>query len=620
MATYRWVGSGNTGSTSANIFNWNNASNWRKFVTSGTLKYFAGTTVCPGNGDVVVFGNDFSFAGITNMEYTKSPCLFGGFVGSAAGGTWAGAAAPYGATLTSSLLAFKVDPIITDEEYGNGNYNFTYGRAGGSDNIFTDMPIGGGLTGNISCLRNLEWIQQNYPNMGVSVSITGGDYVFTVPAGFTSTWNNLTLKVRDSITINNFGIWARTGTIGIDFVTSYKQLVGGTGSTGAVSVNTTCNIKSMRDVNISGGAFLDLYVNGIRDHGPGVNGGDPAYYPKAPLVNITNLYANTIYVPLSSLTTIGETVRFKKLSARELRITGYEIPQPLLRGPRKLIVNGSGSVTQVNAVLYPGNSANTNNEKSEISVALPFFDPRLYENGSEIEESIKPLQNAYDWAHLSMAHQRYGLVGAPGDTGPTTQYWHDAQTIFGESSVVAYGQNPYTQELIIGQADGVTSVDIDTIVIAKDSWFNRDYEIPVLKFEGSANVNSVYLGNYSIFDCNDSTNTVNIGELKLSQCCLVSLDRSENNFQFGIRSSSGTTGGIMAMNETEMDLYGGHEYSNEYQISGRGIPTGKLSFPSSDEAGGIRLFNVNTKKAGAIQVTETTVAEIAQVSGTNKKG
>jgi hypothetical protein len=615
MATYRWVGSGTTASTSPEIFNWNNASNWRKLVTSGTVKYFAGTTVCPGNADAVIFGNAFSFSGITNMEYTKSPCLFGGFVGNAAGGTWPNAATPYGTTLASSLVSFTVDENASNEEYGNGLYNFTYGRAGGSDNVFTEMPIGGGLTGTISCLKNLQWIQRNYPSMGVSVSTsTGGDYVFTVPAGYTSAWDNLTLKVRDSIGIKNFGIWARTGNIGLNFVPSYKPLAS---ATGPVAINTYMSIYTMRDTNISGGAFKNMFISGVRDHGP--LDGSTAEYPKAPPVHISNLYADKISIS-SENTVVSESVRFKELTTLSLRGTGYVLPQPLTRGPRKLIMNGSGSITQVNAVLYPGNTANTNSERSRIIFTLPHFNPIATEKASEVEDSnTAPKQSPYDWAHLNLAHQRYGAITSPGDTGETEQYWHDAETLFGESSVVAYGQNPYTQELIIGQADGLTSVDIDTISVSKGVYSYRDFEIPVLKFEGNANVNTVYLGNYSIMDCKDSTSTVNIGEIKLGEACLLSLNRCENNFQIGIRSSSGTTGGIMAMNDFEQYQYNGAVTTDEYPPVG-GIPTGHIALPSYENAGDIKLFNVNTKKGGAIQITEQTIAEVPPPSSTNKKG
>lgn len=605
MATYRWVGSGTTASTSPEIFNWNNASNWRKLVISGTSKYFTGTTVCPGNADAVIFGNGYNFSGITNIEYTKSPCLFGGFVGNAAGGTWPNAATPYGTTLTSSLIQFTVDGNAINEEYGNGLYNFTYGRAGPSDNVFTEMPIGGGLTGTISCLKNLQWIQRNYPSMGVSVSTsTGGDYVFTVPAGYTSAWDNLTLKVRDNILINNFGIWARTGNIGLNFVTSYKALAS---ATGPVAVNTEASIHTMRDTNISGGAFKNMWIFGVRDHGP--LDGSTAEYPKAPSVQISNLYVDKTYIS-SENTIVSESVRFKELYPIPLRGTGYVLPQPLMRGPRKLIMNGSGSITQVNAVLYPGNTANTNSERSRIYFVLPYFNRMATEKGSEVDDSnTAPEQSAYDWAHLSIAHQRYGAISSPGDTGETEQYWHDAETLFGESSVVAYGQKPYTQELIIGQADGLTSVDIDTIIVSKDGWSYRDFEIPVLKFEGNANVNTIYLGNYSIMDCKDSTSTVNIGEIKLAEACLLSLNHGENNFQIGIRSSSGTTGGIMAMNDFEIFEYNGQVTTNEYPPAG-GMPTGHIALPSYENAGDIKLFNVNTKKGGAIQITDQTIAEV----------
>lgn len=119
-----------------------------------------------------------------------------------------------------------------------------------------------------------------------------------------------------------------------------------------------------------------------------------------------------------------------------------------------------------------------------------------------------------------------------------------------------------------------------------------------------------------MLECEGSKGTVNIGQLKLGTLSLLNLRGSENNFNFGIRGSNGVTGGIMAMSSEEINDYGGHNPT--LQIGP--MPMGKIVFPDADSAGDIRLFNVNTKKSGALQVTESTVAEIAQVSGTNKKG
>jgi hypothetical protein len=614
MATYRWVGSGTTASTSPEIFNWNNASNWRLLVTNGTNKYFIGTTGCPGGNDTVIFGSAYAIAGMTNVEYTKSPCLFGGFVGSAAGGTWAGAAAPYGTTFTSGLQDFYLDNDNIDIAYGNFNLPFTYGRSNSQIALsFTEMPLGGGLSGNISCLNNLLWVANNYPSMGfgVSISATAGTYTFTVPAGYTSSWDNLTIKVKDKIKIYNHGMWKLTGPVNLKVVPTYTPITYSS-ATGPIFVPTTVDAIYGKDFTLSGGAFKNMDFASVMK----VDVSD--LIPSLPTLTLTGtIHAEKITIPTKGVKVLDTDVRFKLLNCQPRHsrsdYLGGGTTEVALNNPDRTFIYGSGSVAQVNNVIYPGNTANTSNEQSTVYFTLYAIDSV---GVTGIAGSVLGKASARDWALLSEAHENYHMSLYSGGTTESEQYF-DALPM-GSSPVVAYGQNPYTQELILGMAGVTATTDIGRVAIHKivERGQEHDYQIPVLKFAGPTNVNTVYIGSYAMMACKDSSASVNIGEVKLGCSSLLDLRGCDNNFNFGLRSSGGTTGGIMAMNEEERIAYKGDQPNAEIG----GMPMGKIVFPGADSAGDIRLFNVNTKKSGGLQVTETTVAEVAQVSGTNKKG
>jgi hypothetical protein len=641
MAIYRWVGSGTTASTSPNIFSWNNTANWREFKTyaNGAVKVFMPTANIPGNGDEVYFGYSPTFAGITNIEKTYSPCLYGGFSGNAASGIWVNELGngTTGTTLTSSLLNLYFD-------FGNGVGNcygatYAYGDMAYSfaGTMRTHIPFGGGITSNLSCIDNILFIANNYPNMGAAItsSATAGT-VLTVPSGYQSSWDKLNLKVSNLALINGVGSYINTGSystsknlaakVDVNFVTSYSSLT--TSATGPVHVKTVGNFMAFHDMILSGGAFSKIDCFSQRN--PGFMIGtvtDPMEFPKYPKINLSNMYVGNLVVPQSGNVRIGEDVRFIKLnvlprsSINYFDATSPSTPNTTTISQNKCEVFGSGSVTQVNAVLYPGNSANTNNELSSINFLIPNIS---YTSGIANVEQAQiagrlPMPGVMDWASLSTAHQYWNMSSTNGMTTESRKYFNDIENNVGTFYLTGVGQKPYTFELVIGNPSGTTTSDVSVISVAKELTpsTEHDYQVPVLKFAGSANVNSIYLGNYSMMECAGGIGKVNIGELKLGGFALLNLDGCDDRFAFGVRSSGGTTGGIMSMNPTEQSAYFGRG-SLTSEIGD--APMGRIVYPSSDEAGDIKLFNVNTKKSGAIQVTESTIAEIAQISGTNRKG
>jgi hypothetical protein len=615
MAIYRWVGSGNTGSTSANIFNWNHAPNWRKVIYFGPNKYFSGTTSCPGNGDFVVFGMPIDgnlFAGITGIEKTKSPCLFGGFVGSAAGGTWAGAATPYGTTLTSSILSLELDGV----QIGGGlSASLPFGYNDSAYGL-KNLPFGGGITSNNGLLTtNLSWIEQNYPNMGVTQEYTPeGGVTAGLPSGYNSSWDNLTLKVKNYATIKNMGTSNYSGVIDLNFITSYSQL----GTAGNV-VNTTLNVTSQKNVIIKGGAFKTLNARNIIDE---LNSGGP-YVPD---VYLDNLYAESLDLPVHGAVSINSGVRFINLTCWPKTIGTNGLASDgigaYLANSNTISLYGSGSVSQVNSIIYPGNTANTNSLTSTVTFYLfngsPFGtsgadDFFFRTNGMSM---VNPSEA--EWAQISTAFERYNEIAITGGLNDSQIYFSGIANILGESSAQNYGRLPYSHTLEIGPGvDGTTSCDIGRLVVYKNVQGQNqhvDYSIPVVELRGPANINEIIQGNYSYVSCETAEAKINIGEARLGSASTFNLQGSEDYVSVGVRGATGVTGGFIGAGDND-PYYNITKPLKEVDMNS--TPMGKIVMPSD---GTIRLFNVNTKKGGAIQVAESTIAEIAQVSGTNKKG
>jgi hypothetical protein len=615
MAIYRWIGSGNTGSTSANIFSWNNTGNWRKRVQITPSRYiWAYTNNVPSGGDDVYFGYiDAALPGVSGatayggLEKTKSPCLFGGFAGNIAGGTWSGGVSGgYGTTFASVLSSLQVynnsltDGLL-DIQYGENEYGLQ------------NMPLGGGLSSGTAYLDNLEWVARNYPNMGVTVSNSPLGFTASVNASYDSTWDALTIKCY-STGIVNYGLSAYPGNISLNYVTSYRTL----GTSGGLVAENTLSIASSKDVSISGGAFRSIISKKFLD----VPSSVARFYPQ---FTFSNMSVEDIKLNGWGKNLINNDVKFIDMTIDNEETAQYVyanqvLPESRVTTPPITHVLGSGSVTTVNSVIYPGNTANTNSRKSKISFERN-YKPQ-YETSNPGGSASYITRSVEHWNTLSLAHEQ---LNSPNQASGSLPYFLDIEQSIGAfiKGLTAGGLSitdpvsgsiiePYTTQLLLGEVQGVTSVDVGQVII-KNNTVSSDSRVCMLKMEGQVNVNEVYLGNYTMMKCVDrgasaTGSKIQIGELRLAPLATLNLDRSRDYYYFGVRNSSGVCGGIMASQPGDFV----DEGSNLAQ------PVGRIVFP---QYGSIRLFNVNTGKGGSIQIPVAgDVADIAQVSGVNKKG
>jgi hypothetical protein len=606
MGIYRWIGSGNTGSTSANIFNWNQPGNWEvaTYIGPGASAgwQFRGTTACPGINDEALFGNLPNGGYITinpNISMTKvrSPCLFGGFVGNAGGGTWTNASSGQvsGTTYTSSLLRFTVNytnnyayitsPTTTSEGYTAyaGSYNDCAYEFVGA------LPLGGGISGNAQCFENLKWLQTNYPNMGVAADLTGGSYYFTIPASYASTWDNLNIKTS----VVNITSQGNSGSspINLNFVTAYSPLSGvcGSGFTGINSpvVLSSMDITTSSNLYLSGGAFKSIGIYPAIKRSPS----DP--YGRFPDITIDNMFVETLTVPEVCDVTIGSAVRFINLNTTPIVLPYWSdggnnnIYNTYNKGgnnPRIIRVYGSGSVTQVNAVLYPGNSANTSSLKSTIRFGS--YNSLNYQGvPGGVTLSNASLVNSYQWSVNSAALQNY-FGGGPG-------YFYRTQLVPNEFDSAQYwGQEFGTLKMMLG-TPGVTN-DVEIVDVQSAGLCTK-----IVHILGPININELNVGKGSYVKFDYHTGIANIGLVNLHPMSTLNLQNPYNDasvINFGIRTTSGVCGGI------QLD-------PNFANTVGNNSSKGTICLEAGE-----RLFNVNTLKAGAIQVPgvgETTYFDIA---------
>lgn len=615
MAIYRWIGSGNTGSTSANIFNWNHAPNWRRRFEVSPSKYiWAYNGIVPGPGDEVYFGysgiNNPGLSGsFTTLEKTKSPCLFGGFVGSAAGGTWSGAGfTAYGTTFSSSLQSFNV----VNNSFTDTTLDLQYGE---NDFGFDNIPIGGGLSSGIDYVSNLEWVAKYYPNMGVSVQLTPLGFTASVNASYDSTWDALTIKTNQ-VGIVNYGFYEDPGDISLNFVTSYISL----GTSGGIAVATSADVFSSKDIELSGGAFR--FIKNLKFLDFKLNGSTvDTYYPQYPRFTLSNTFVEDLRLNGWGTNVIEDSVKFI-----DIDIDNYETAQfvdmlPIagfgltaaghgVNLPSLTQVLGSGSVTAVNAVIYPGNTANTNSRKSKIIFDRNYMP--LYHTSHASATGGVVTKSAEHWNSLSFAHEQQDRDYFVNIENTIGRWMKNKSVSIGNINFTLNGSQiePYTTQLLLGSPAGVTSVDVGQIIV-KNSQPMNDHFVSVLKLDGIVNVNEVYLGNYTMMNTvprNSTTNKIQVGEVRLAPLSTLDLSGSKDYHYFGVRNSSGVCGGIMASQPG--DPVNSEIYPSE--------TTGRIVFPKN---GSIRLFNVNTGKGGSIQIPVAgDVADIAQVSGVNKKG
>lgn len=409
--SFRWVGSGNTGATSMDIFNWNHPGNWeiRKYFGPGLCGgwRYVGTTYCPGPFDRVLIGNprssivgpDDVWVNTQNIALTskvKSPLLFGGFAGTIAGGTWANSGisgSAGGVTYTSALKSFTVFQNIFDAKLHSTESDGT-GPTGAAFRSYNDvlyalqtpLPLGGGITPQDSNRETLEWISRNYPNMGVSVVEVTGGVEYTVPGYTSGSMDNLTLKVYDSAFVTQIGN-AGSSPINLNFVGAYSPLssnnFGATGYTGANApvVKTEFVGMSSRPVTIRGGLFKTLYTyphplvmtdeNGLTGLG-------------LPPVTYKNLTADTISISCMNETVVDSDVNFINLGIFDAvgdHGNGTNPYSPWWPYNRTLItrkndgayVYGSQYITTANLALYPGLTASTTLDSGLISIGSGYL-------------------------------------------------------------------------------------------------------------------------------------------------------------------------------------------------------------------------------------------------------
>jgi len=121
MAILIWQGS--EAAYGVNRFNFNDPNNWRSVLWTGVELYYLSTLTGPGPLDQLYIGRLLNGAGLTAL----SPCLFGGFSGSVAGGSWPGTnTSTTGSTFNSGIVSLHA-------ELQGSLYPFPY--------------FGGGLTG-----------------------------------------------------------------------------------------------------------------------------------------------------------------------------------------------------------------------------------------------------------------------------------------------------------------------------------------------------------------------------------------------------------------------------------------------------------------------------------------
>lgn len=177
MATYFWVGrtTGATSTTQEKVdqYCFNAPGNWLVKTSDNQL---IGTTATPGYLDQFYIGGGLSLFGAVNYPgYTsaKSPCLYGGFSGNVAFGTW---------SHTSTVSTGTTFTTAANNAYlGSFGYPFPW--------------LGGGISGDI-----LRWCAYRD---GVSLAGATAFYTAANSSGFREPSENLKLKVLSTLNLYN---------------------------------------------------------------------------------------------------------------------------------------------------------------------------------------------------------------------------------------------------------------------------------------------------------------------------------------------------------------------------------------------------------------------------------
>ena len=595
---FRWIGSGNTGSTLTSIFSWNTSGNWEVLKNFGSGSSggwrFTGTTFVPGPIDQAIIGNArmalselpaSPLASSYVETQVKSPCLFGGFIGNTAGGTWINAGlcgSASGITYTSALHSFNVYNAVRGQgglyfDGASGAYR-TYNDT--STGLSTPLPFGGGLAPKDSCIDTIEWIERNYPLMGISASVDGsGIMQYSVP-GYTSGWDDLTISAR-YINIVQVGNSASSD-INLKCVANYEPLTGNFAATGytginAPVINSQLSINSPRDITINGGAFRSVAAQPLIRLETGGRG--------FPTFSFDNMSVEGLQVSHLNETIIGSNVNFGIIHINDYTepetgednldgSDGYSIYSAYnkkLNSRKKVKVLGSSKINTLFATHYPGNTSNPNNENFG-AINFNSFSRAAHgvEVGITFPENPRQLQaQFYDTAINAMQD----AVSVEARAYLSQYYPTDGQYIATENIA------PGAALIEIGDP-AVTSQKLETIRC--DNYGTTPIYV---RFVGNTTVDKINLqGINSRLDFWNHSGTVQIGTVNTGNKATIDTRKANignSKVYFGTVSSSGVCGGIQ-----EDSYWNGPNYGGSLLVDG-----------------GSRFFNVATGKRGLLQTS-----------------
>lgn len=608
---FRWVGSGNTGATSINIFNWNHSGNWEilKYTgpgISGGYKY-VGTTWCPGPFDTALFGQvgyGTSNGGVNTQHFptlskVKSPCLFGGFSGNVAAGSWAGSGlcgSASGITYTSALQRFEINNTFLSghpdgatsgglfKSYNDTLYAFNNPEGQG-------IPLGGGVTPSLKSLSNLEWIKNNYPDMGIVAGYSSGsfDYVFSVP-GYTTNagMDDLTIKCYDKINTYQHGT-SGSSPISLKCVGAYVPFSRNFGTTGYTGINapeviTLLSGWTPQEFIVDGGLFA---ASGL---GPAPKKINTTGALGLPSIKYTgNMTVLEFFASCANETIVDKNVKFKDMYVDNIVVDGpsqfldYSVLDKTLKPDgldRGAVVRGSQFVADVFATLYPGNTS-VNDFDIGVIDFNNFGGAFAYGGGIKrnfTESGISHMNDIYPTLKRNAAIR---CLNEPFSVNSATQ---DLITFFPEDlQTLQNAAAPGTHFLKMGGYDSETgqtfSQNIETVQVRN---FYPGLETSLLRIQGDVKINTIQLEGGKV-DFIGHQGTARIANLEMNEKSCLDLRNpfsSDSQIYFGLVSSSGVCGGI----------------SN-------------AQFSSQDQGGNIflergeRLFNVSTTKGGRITTT-----------------
>jgi len=251
MANFYWQGQSITGIAK---FDWNTKENWKQveFNSSGTGSSFGWRYVtanyAPGPNDAAIFGAINEGGGALQPLNALSPCLFGGYSGNVASGSWLGAVIETGTTAQSSLIT-----IVTNlsRETGGNRYPFTLFGTGLTAETLNYLYTAEGISG-VSDADLVPWAAGSLPNSGLTSGGVSGGQAMVARSRFP-----LKLKVSDSIMLHHDG----DKLIKFVGVKSLVDVYGTTGNTKYVRTNVIQNGKGT--VSISSGVYQNIYNNGV---------------------------------------------------------------------------------------------------------------------------------------------------------------------------------------------------------------------------------------------------------------------------------------------------------------------------------------------------------------------